>query len=852
MQTLDLGGEWLLTDLSTGVDLVGRLPGQNYLDLEAAGVIPDPFWADNEATATKVAEHVFSYVRGFEVDRSLLEALHVELVCAGLDTLATVRLNDKVVLQADNAFRTWRVDVKDVLKPGANRIEVLFASPLPYLAAKARETKLFAVGFGAKAAYLRKPQCHYGWDWGPNLPPVGITGGIEIQAYQARLDEVRVVQEHRDDQTVTLRVAATVAGTTLDATAGEINGYTVRTMLTDPSGEPTSLTIANPQLWWCNGLGSQPLYTLTVELVAADGTVCDSVTKRVGLRTLTLETPRDEHGRNFRFVLNGVPIFAKGADWIPSDTFITRTTRADLAYYFDAAVRANMNMLRVWGGGYYESDDFYDLADERGILIWQDFAFACSEYPLTDNAFLANVKAEVHDNVTRIRHHASLALWSGNNEVFALLGLMKKPSAARHKVFFHVTLRDWVKADDDITAYWPGSPSSGEANRSALGYNHGDSHLWRVWHGMAPIESLGALPARFCSEFGLESMPERATVSRFTDAVEPSIEDPVMKVHQKSGGGNEKMLFYILSKYPEPRCFDDFIYLSQLIQAEAIREAVEGWRRRMGISNGALYWQYNDVWPTASWASLDSEKRPKALQYAARHFYAPLALSVTPVGHGNGRSREIWGVNDFPEVFEGVLDVSVATLAGEVLSATTTPVVLGATGAFRLASLPLSTLLSGHDPKDAYLSATLYDRDGRAVSARTALFTPDREAGLSDPGLQVCVTPLGEAAYDIALVATKSLARFVKVAVSGVDVRLSDQCFDVAVGHPVTIRAELPSSDGTVLTDERVSVRCLNDIAPTSKPAAFLTRLKQRLKPMNLLTGVVFKVLEVRESHGDI
>ncbi|MCG8480879.1 MAG: glycoside hydrolase family 2 protein, partial [Spirochaetales bacterium] len=369
---------------------------------------------------------------------------------------------------------------------------------------------------------------------------------------------------------------------------------------------------------------------------------------RIGLRTLELDTARDEWGRNFRFVINGVPIFAKGANWIPSDSFIGRTTPEDLRYLLHSARETNMNMVRVWGGGYYGSDDFYDLCDELGLLVWQDFAFACSPYPLYDPQFRESVRCEVVDNVRRLRHHPSLALWCGSNEIDMMAMLWKRHKKIHRatREFFHDILPRWVGEEDAVTPYWPGSPSSGINRPKPNALHEGDTHLWQVWHGLMPIELFGKMPTRFCSEFGMESLPSRNAIAQFSADEDLSLFDPVMLAHQKSAGGNQKMLFYLLAKYRKPTSLDDFIYLSQIVQSETIREATEGWKRRIGRCNGALYWQLNDCWPVASWAGIDYSKTWKAVFYRSASVYRMISANLTREG---GRVA-IYLVNEYPDL----------------------------------------------------------------------------------------------------------------------------------------------------------------------------------------------------------
>ncbi|GHU17685.1 hypothetical protein FACS1894163_08890 [Spirochaetia bacterium] len=572
MERYDLSGAWELREGGGDQFIKGHLPGSNYLDLMAKGKIPDPFWGQNEEAARKTAEKDYEYSRTFDLPPDFLDRENIDLVVSGLDTLATVMLNGKEIARTDNCFRTYRLPVKDALQEKDNRLTIYFENPFPYMAKQQRENPMSSANGGLGVPHIRKVQCHFGWDWGPNLPPVGIFGGIALEAWSVRIDDLIVRQDHREGL-VRLSVEAALAGGAAFPADTDLETICI---LTAPDGKKLTakgecknaafsftLDVENPQLWWCNGLGEQYRYTLSVIVnEKKSGAELDRAEKSIGLRTITLDTTPDKWGAQFRFVVNGVPVFARGADWIPSDTFVTRTSEDDLRFYIESAHRANMNMLRVWGGGHYESDTFYELCDQYGIMVWQDFCFACASYPFGDSAFTENVHQEVIDNVKRLRHRASLALWCGNNEneILSLLWKKKKALFKSNNDFYYETLRTWVAALDGTTAYWPGSPSSNSLSIGANDLRYGDAHLWQVWHGLLPIEAFRKLPARFCSEFGLESFPSMRAVRTYTDKTEPDIKEPVMMAHQKSAGGNQKILFYLLTKYREPKKFVDMVY----------------------------------------------------------------------------------------------------------------------------------------------------------------------------------------------------------------------------------------------------------------------------------------------------
>ena len=552
-------------------------------------------------------------------------------------------------------YRQWRAAVRPLLRPKGNELVVVFRSAINEDLAKvgARGYELPAVNdLGEKTSvYARKAPYHYGWDWGPRFVTCGIWKPVRLEGWDdARLVDVALRQKElgKDKAALSAEVevmgsrptAAVVgsqpaaAGATLEvAVQGGGPPVTVRVPLKEGvQAHTVPFEILQPKLWWPNGYGEQALYRVTTRLLVG-GMVVDERTSRIGLRTLELRRQKDELGKSFEFVVNGVPVFAKGANWIPADSFLPRVTRERYADLLGSARAAHMNMLRVWGGGIYESDDFYDLADEMGLLVWQDFHFSCSLYP-ADAKFLANVEAEAEDAIRRLRNHASVALWNGNNEVEAAWfqwGWKERYPAwlwNDYKAIFHDLLPRAVARLDPTRAYWPSSPS---ANLEALPGDccNGDMHYWGVWHGKEPFTAFEHQRTRFMSEYGFQSFPELKTVRSFARWDDLSLESPVMLSHQKSGPGNQLIREYLLREYQEPKDFASFLYVSQVLQAEGIKTAAEALRRARPRVMGSLYWQLNDCWPVASWSSIDYFGRWKALQFYARRFYAPVLVSTS-------------------------------------------------------------------------------------------------------------------------------------------------------------------------------------------------------------------------------
>jgi beta-mannosidase len=842
MKRIDLGGTWQMTNCSNNETISATVPGCNYLDLLAAGKIQDPFWGQNEVEASQVAKEDYLYSRTFEVGFDLLRQPHVELVVSGLDTLATLSLNGQQIARTANYHRTYRLDVKELLREKDNTLEVRFESPYAYIKQREAANPLGGMGFEKGIGHIRKPQYHFGWDWGPNLPPAGISGKIGLEAYMARIEEVRVVQRHADGR-VTLSIDAILGG--------EAKGRTVRSTLIDPKGhKQTARTDVNgsvahlefeiekPQLWWCNGLGEQPLYQLETQLLEFLN-VEDEVVQSIGLRTIELDTRTDGLGRQFRFVLNGVPLFAKGADWIPSDSFINRTTYEDLQFYVEQAKWANMNMLRVWGGGYYESDDFYELCDRNGIMVWQDFAFACSAYPFEEAEFLENVHQEVIDAVRRLRHHASLALWCGNNEneLMAALWKKKKVTYEANYDFYYNILSRWVSELDAVTPYWFGSPSSGERSIDAASLDHGDNHLWAVWHGLLPVSAFRRMPARFTSEFGLESFPSMRAIRSFTDKPDVNYLDPVMLTHQKSAGGNQKILFYLIDQFRDPLRFEDFVYLSQLSQAQAMRFASDDWRRKMGVCNGSLYWQYNDCWPVASWAGIDYLKQPKAVHYHSRQYNKPVCLSNDCYAD----RAEIYLANDLPEPIKGKLEWRVSGFDGQVISNADLEVEAGGVEATRLMVLNFSDVL-GKKPKNEVVLTVRLISEGQTLDEKTWLLCADKHVAFPGPTIQAnCAVKNGQAAITLQ---SDVFARSVFVELKGVLAPFSDNYFDLLPAQPKIISVAVPEGMGDDDVTRGLHLKSMADVEPkTSLLGDKWTQFKLRFNKVNLSTWLIFKFI---------
>ncbi|HOT92858.1 MAG TPA: glycoside hydrolase family 2 protein [Anaerolineae bacterium] len=813
MHILSLTGEWQFRKSDSETWLPAHVPGGVHTDLLAQGLIPDPFVADNEKRVLWVAESDWVYRRTFTVDAAMMKEERIFLICEGLDTLAEVTLNGVRLGTTDNMFRRYTWDIKSLLRTGEgeeNELLILFRSPVQYVTAKMAERPLRGVSQAIEGGpYLRKAPCQFGWDWGPQLPPIGIWKDIRIEGRShARVANVYLRQQHAKES-VTVTATITVERWTeapLMTIFEIINPQgQVRHAQADVTGDTLTLSIEvkEPELWWPNGYGEQPLYDIDV-LLFMNKTTCDIVHYRIGLRTLELRREPDAWGESFTFVVNGVPIFAKGSNWIPADSFPTRITDAFLEQLIRDAAATHQNMLRVWGGGFYEEDRFYDLCDKYGLLVWQDCIYSCSIYPMWDETFIENTRIETIENVRRLRHHPSLALWCGNNEMEAgwVFWGWDRPENADLKAdydrFFHHLLPAWIAAEDPDRTYWPSSPSTGIPFQPPHGQERGDAHYWDVWHGGKPFSAYRGQYPRFMSEFGFQALPPLETIRTYADEADWNMTSYIMEHHQRSASGNGKMIAHMTDHFRMPKDFPSLVYLSQMLQAEGIRFGVEHWRRNRERVSGTLYWQLNDCWPVASWSSLDYYGRWKALHYAAKRFYAPVLLSIEDVGTVMG----IHVTSDLQQPWQGVVRWSLQTLGGEELAAGVEPVTAAPLASTHVRTLNFGDRISDDNCREVIFVCELWQGDV-IIARRVATFVPDKHLSLVEPRVTATVSQKGDTL--IFEVTAQSLARFVELALAGVDVVFSDNYFDVPAGRTVTVTCPLPA-DWT-LNDARLALR---------------------------------------------
>ncbi|HCZ00484.1 MAG: beta-mannosidase [Rhodobacterales bacterium RIFCSPHIGHO2_02_FULL_62_130] len=626
---LDLAGIWTLAEVGGARTAPMPIPGDGISALHDAGVIQDPYFGRNEYDLRWICGRDWVIARSFFHDGAA-----GELCIEGLDTLAEVQINGRVILNASNAFRRWRVDVSQALKPGQNDISIRFASVLREGAAL-QAAQPFHVPYAAQNCpipngnMIRKPACDFGWDWNIALAPFGIWGGIRLEPVAPRIRDVIVSQSHHDGLAeVAVEVHADGSEVTVSlcgvSQTAPVRGGKARLVL----------AIANPVLWWPAGQGAQVLHELRVTMGDA------TATRQIGLRQLDLVSAPDAAGRSFGFRVNGRDVFAKGANWIPADALHGRITQAAVRDLLQSAVLANMNMIRIWGGGRYEPDWFYDLCDELGLMVWQDFMFACNLYPSTPD-FLAEVDAEVRDVVARINHHACIAVWCGDNELIGALTWFDESRKDRDRYLvsydrLNRTIETALLQTQPAANWWPSSPSPGPMAFGDAWHDDsaGDMHFWSVWHEGRDFDHYRDVSPRFCSEFGFQSYPSLDVIRRFAAAQDFNIAAPVMESHQKNAGGNARIAETMFRYFRFPVDFENFVYLSQVQQGLAIKTAVTHWRSLKPHCMGALIWQLNDTWPVCSWSSLDHGGGWKLLHHMAKAFFQPVLVSAVPVAGG--------------------------------------------------------------------------------------------------------------------------------------------------------------------------------------------------------------------------
>jgi beta-mannosidase len=797
-----------------------EVPGCVQTDLLRNKIIPEPFYRDNEKTLQWIGLEDWQYQTSLEVPASMLVHKHIELVFQGLDTYATVYLNGQGILRTENMFRIWRIDAKPYLKQGNNTLQVVFRSPinevlkqiqkLPYqLPSISSHDADVEKGIGTDP-YTRKAPYQYGWDWGPRFVTMGVWKPVTLESW----DDAVIRDFHVAQNEVTAEVANLNANIEIEADEDNSTKVTVSYNGPDSKGSrkiernvtlhaglnrvTVPIEIEKPQRWFPAGYGPQALYEFSATLEVKRGSV-DHAKVRTGLRSLELRREPDHWGRSMEFVVNGIPIFGKGADVIPFDSFPTRVTAATYRQILQSARDANMNMVREWGGGIYESDDFYNICDELGLIIWQDFMFGGDMYP-GDAEFLQNVRQEAIDQVKRLRNHPSIVVWCGNNEVetgWMHWGDRQQFKAAvgqktaekvwqDYMVLFNRVLPDVVVQNGQPVPYWPSSPSANFEDDPDT-QRIGDMHYWQVWHALAPIEDYKLQLPRFMTEYGFQSFPEMSTIKTFSIPSDWDISSAVMLSHQKNKGGNGRIYDYLLRYFGQPKDFESFLYASQVMQAEAIKMGAEHLRRSRPRTMGSLYWQLNDCWPVASWASIDYYGRWKALQYYARRFYNDLLVSPNE----ENSALQIYVVSDRQQVQPAQLRVRLLDLTGKVLEEKSLDVQVKPLASDVYMSLPTTQILAQRSREQVFIDAELLAA-GKVVSRNLYFFSRMKDVALPRPEIKADIESSGTG-YKVTLQSSQ-LARDVYLSFGDLDAKFSDNYLDMLPGESVQIEVTSKAS----------------------------------------------------------
>lgn len=822
-----LNGGWNLRIIGKDADILPEagieagIPGTVYGTLLENKLIPDPYYRDNELRVLGLMENDFCFRTVFLLDQEMLSCDSLLMRFEGLDTLADVFVNDVLIGSACNMHRIWEFDLlkSGCVAEGENQLKVLLHSPTKYI--KEENQKVYTGGSTDAMEgfpHLRKAHCMFGWDWGPRLPDAGIFRDVSLLGIEkGRLKSVYITQIHGTGQ-VTLDVR-----TAVESFRQSREGM-IRITVTDPEGRQIAaenqvylgaeeqncrVVIEDPRLWWPRGYGDQPLYMVRVELLDEKEKTLDVWQRRIGLRTMTVNTGKDQWGRRFAHEVNGVKIFAMGADYIPEDNLLGRINEKRTRKLLEAAVWANHNCIRVWGGGYYPDDYFYDICDELGLIVWQDFMYACASYEL-DDAFEANIVQETIDNVRRIRHHACLGLWCGNNEMeLQVLEKVWHPSVKQKydyiKIYEYI-IPKILKKEDPATFYWPSSPSSGGNFDNPGDENQGDTHYWDVWHGNKPITEYRKFHFRYLSEFGFQSFPSIRTVESFTEASDRNIFSRVMEMHQRNCAANGKILNYLSATYLYPKDFDHLLYASQLLQADAIRYGVEHFRRFRGRCMGTVVWQLNDIWPVASWASIDYYGRWKALHYAERRMFSPVMISCEEIGEMSERpfcvaepapiekSARLHVANETMREIHGLVEWSLRRPDSSILLKGSCPVRVPALDGVWLEKMDFSE----YQEREIHLTYSIVV-EGTVVSENTCLFTPPKHYYFQDPHLR------WERNGKYITVYADAYAKNVELMGTNGDLWLSDNFFDMEAGSR---RVEIIAGDA-----QMISCRSVYDLA---------------------------------------
>lgn len=815
MNTISLNGKWEFRKSTDLEWLEGNVPGSLLADLYRLNKIEEPYYRNNEEKLTELFHTEYEYRKKFTVSEADLYKSEAILKFDGIDTISTISINGSLIGNTSNMHRTYEFKVKNYLQLGANEIVVKLDSPTKYIDDKQQQLPLYGIPMAIPGyTHLRKGHYMFGWDWGPKLPDCGIWRNVTLSFIsEVRWLDIHVKQLHEHDG-VRLQADLVIENPT------DEHVYAVIKVIT-PEGEhieqkklikqtsSMELYIAEPRLWWPNGYGEQPLYQMECSLERADQTELDNKGISIGLRQLSVNTSPDQWGSNFAFCINGIEIFAMGADYIPEENILSWSNYDRTEKLIKDCVNANFNMIRVWGGGIYPDDHFYDLCDQYGLIVWQDLMFACGVYDLENTDFVYNSLLEIKDNVKRIRHHACIGLLCGNNEIEMFFGDGRIQKTEKNEVnyirFFEKQVPQVINEVTREIFYWPSSPSSGGDFFETNGEDHGDGHYWDVWHGNEPFTSYRETYFRFMSEFGFESLPDLKTIESFTEKEDRNLFSYIMESHQKNPDGNTKMLTYLANNFQNPKDFCSLVYTSQILQAEAMRYGVEHWRRNRGRCMGTLYWQLNDCWPTSSWSSIDYYGRWKALHYAAKKFYAPILLSAKD----EGTNVELHLSNETLKDWEGMVTWYLMKQNGDIINEESFTVKSNKLSSTHIVAKDFH--VTPEESRDVFVYYKL-EQNGNKISSGTVLFVPDKHFNYQAPKLTIACDE-NEDSY-IVKVRSQSFARFVELKLTDIDVVFSDNYFDLPVGEEQVVlidKRDFSGINSLAFLKENIVVRSYYD-----------------------------------------
>jgi beta-mannosidase len=819
MVSSEISSDWTFRQADKDEWLPATVPGCVHTDLLANKKIEDPFYRLNEHNLQWIDKVNWEYKTSFNINPDAIKRDRIALDFKGLDTYADVYVNGTQVLSADNMFREWLVDVKPQVKEGANELRILFRSPIVE-GLKKYDANGYVIpvsdndqavngeveGGKAVSVYTRKAGYHFGWDWGPRLVSSGLWRPVYLTVWDdARIENLQLKQNSVSEKEATLTAIFEIEGNSENTATISIENdgnELARTNIKLTKGVstyPVDFKIENPKLWWTNGLGDAHLYNIKGKLEI--GKRITEKSERIGIRTLELVRDKDAKGTSFYFKLNGVPVFMKGANYIPNDIFAARVTDEMYQNVVNTSKISNFNMLRIWGGGIYENDRLYDLCDQNGILVWQDFMFACAMFP-GDAAFLENVKQEAADNIKRLRNHPSIALWCGNNEILAAWfgwGWKQKEEAKSkenadkiwksYTDIFHHILPDAVAAYDPGRSYWDSSPCAGMGNVSDL--NNGDDHYWGVWWGKDPFKMYATHIARFMSEYGFQSFPEMKTVKQYATPEDYDIFSEVMKSHQRSSIGNGTIEYYMLQDYKKPKDFESFLYVNHVLQAEGIKFALEGHRRAAPFCMGSLFWQINDCWPVASWSSTDYYQRWKALQYFAKKGFEPVLISP----YTDQDSLKVDIINDKLTELKAQMLLKVLDFDGKEIWRELTEVTVPANSSNTFFGTKMADFMKKVQANHQLLVAELTENNA-VVSSNIMYFKPIKDVLLPKPDMKFELNTV-DGGFEITL-NTDKLAKNLYMTIGDEEGFFSDNYFDLLPGQEVKVKLE------TKLTKEKL------------------------------------------------